>query len=88
MPRLPRLRLVPSIDLRSATSVFFLGPLTALRPSVMILGVSFGIWRAQLHTRIFLGLLAIALILFLDFILILFNSRKQQAEIRSLISPS
>lgn len=79
------LRLVPSIDLRSATSVFFLGPLTALRPFVMILGVTFGIWRAQLHATIFLGLFVLALMLSLDFALNRYNSHKQQSQIRLLV---
>lgn len=76
------LRLAPFIDLRSATSVFFLGPLTALRPFVMILGVTYGIWRAQLHT-VFLGLLVLALMLSLEFALNRYNSVRQQAEIRT-----
>ena len=79
------LRLVPSIDLRSATSVFFLGPLTALRPFVMIPGVIYGIWRAQLHTTIFLGLFVLSLMLSLDFALNLYNSREQQAQICLLL---
>ncbi len=82
------LRLVPSTDLRSATSVFFLGPLTALRPFVMILGVTYGIWLAQLHTTIFLGLFVLALMLSLDYALNRYNSRAQQAEIRLLLSRS
>jgi hypothetical protein len=36
------LRLLPSIDVRSATSVFMLGPLTAIRPLVMAVGVLYG----------------------------------------------
>ncbi|GAC1637560.1 MAG: hypothetical protein NVS9B14_17570 [Candidatus Acidiferrum sp.] len=79
------LRLVPSIDLRSATSVFFLGPLTALRPFVMIGGVLYGISHAQLHSTIFLGLLVLALMLSLEFSLNRYNSREQQNQISSLI---
>jgi len=78
------LRLVPSVDLRSATSVVFLGPLTALRPLVMILGIAFGIWRAQLFTTVFLGLFVLSFMLCLEFVLNRYNSRVQQAEIRLL----
>lgn len=79
------LRFIPSIDLRSATSVFFLGPLTALRPFVMITGVAFGIWHAQLHATIFLGLFVLLLMLSLEFALNLYNARLQQRQINSLI---
>ena len=79
------LRLIPSIDLRSATSVFFLGPLTALRPFVMIAGVTFGIWRAQLSATIFLGLFVLVLMLSVELALNLYSSRLQQRQIRSLV---
>ena len=78
------LRLVPSVDLRSATSVFFLGPLTALRPFVMIAGVVFGIWRAQLLATVLLGVFVLALMLSLDFALNRYNSLQQATEIRVL----
>lgn len=78
------LRLVPSLDLRSATSVFFLGPLTAVRPLVMILGVAFGIWRAQLHGTIFLGLFVLGLMLSIEFVLNRYNSREQQVQISTI----
>ena len=79
------LRLVPSTDLRSATSVIFLGPLTFLRPLVMIAGVLFGIWRGQLRTTICLGLFVLLLMLSLEFALNLYNGRLQEKQIRSLI---
>lgn len=79
------LRLVPSTDLRSATSVVFLGPLTFLRPFVMIVGVFFGIWHAQLRATIFLGLFVLALMLSLEFALNVYNGKLQEKEIRSLI---
>jgi hypothetical protein len=78
------LRLVPSTDLRSATSVFFLGPLTALRPFVMIAGVTYGIWRAQLRATIFLGLFVLLLMLSIEFALNNYNARLQQRQIRLL----
>jgi hypothetical protein len=79
------LRLVPSTDLRSATSVLFLGPLTALRPFLMIAGVLFGIWRAQLRATILLGLFVLALMLSLEFALNLYNGKVQEKQIRLLI---
>jgi hypothetical protein len=78
------LRLVPSTDLRSATSVLFLGPLTALRPFVMTAGVLFGIWHAQLHATIFLGLFVLTLMLSLEFALNLYHGKLQEKQIRLL----
>lgn len=79
------LRLVPSTDIRSATSVVFLGPLTFLRPFVMIVGVAFGLWRAQLRATTILGLFVLALMLSLEFALNLYNGKLQERQIRSLI---
>ena len=79
------LRIVPSTDLRSATSVFFLGPLTGIRPFVMIAGVVAGIWRAQLHQTVFLGLFVLALMLSVEFALNSYCNRLQQRQIRSLV---
>ena len=78
------LRLVPSVDLRSATSVFFLGPLTAIRPAIMVFGVFYGIRHAQLSITIFLGLFVLLLMLSLEFALNLYNNRLQRREIQSL----
>jgi len=79
------LRLVPSTDLRSATSVVFLGPLTFLRPFVMIVGVLFGIWHAQLRGTICLGLFVLLLMLSLEFALNLYNGKLQERQIRALV---
>ena len=79
------LRVIPSTDIRSATSVFFLGPLTGIRPFVMIIGVLAGIWRAQLHETVFLGLFVLALMLSVEYALNFYCSRLQQRQIRSLI---
>ena len=79
------LRIIPSTDLRSATSVFFLGPLTGIRPFVMIAGVVAGIWRAQLHETIFLGLFVLALMLSVEYALNSYCSRLQQRQIQSLV---
>ena len=80
------LRLVPSTDLRSATSVLFLGPLTFLRPFVMIVGVLFGIWHAQLRPTIFLGLFVLALMLSIEFALNLYNGKIQEKQINTYVS--
>ena len=79
------LRLVPSTDLRSATSVVFLGPLTFLRPFVMIAGVLFGIWHAQLRATIFLGVFVLVLMLWLEFALNLYNAAIQERQVRLLV---
>lgn len=79
------LRIIPSIDLRSATSVFFLGPLTGIRPLVMIAGVFAGIWRAQLRETIFLGLFVLALMLSVEYALNAYCNRLQQRQIHSLV---
>jgi hypothetical protein len=52
---------LPSVDFRSATSVFVFGPLTALRPLVAIAGVLYGILPAhRIQTRL-LGIIVLAL---------------------------
>ncbi|HWY44853.1 MAG TPA: hypothetical protein VNX66_15260 [Candidatus Sulfotelmatobacter sp.] len=79
------LRVIPSTDIRSATSVFFLGPLTGIRPFVMIAGVLVGIWRAQLHETVFLGLFVLALMLSVEYALNFYCSRLQQRHIHSLV---
>jgi len=79
------LRIIPSTDLRSATSVFFLGPLTGIRPFVMIAGVVAGIWRAQLHQTVFLGLFVLTLMLSVEFALNSYCNRLQQRQIQSLV---
>jgi hypothetical protein len=79
------LRIVPSVDLRSATSVFFLGPLTAIRPAVMVCGVVYGIWQAKLPATIGLGIFILCSMLILEFALNAYNERLQRREIESLV---
>ena len=79
------LRLVPSNDVRSATSVLMLGPLTAIRPLVMIVGVFYGIaGSSMIGTRI-LGILVLALMLSLEYLLNRRATRAQQLQIRELV---
>jgi hypothetical protein len=79
------LRLIPSTDLRSATSVFALGPFTAIRPVVMIVGVFYGIAASRLTETLLLGLLVLALMLSLEYLLNRSAGRRQALEIRRLI---
>jgi hypothetical protein len=79
------LRVVPSADVRSATSVFLLGPLTYIRPYVMIAGVVYGVaWSKLWETRL-LGLFILALMLSLEFALNWRAARAQRIEIRELV---
>lgn len=75
------LRLLPSTDIRSATSVFMLGPLTAIRPLVMVAGVVYGIFRSSLIETWLLGLFILALMLSLEFVLNRLASRAQLRQI-------
>jgi hypothetical protein len=79
------LRLVPSTDIRSATSVFMLGPLTAIRPFVMIAGVLYGISASHLVRTKLLGLFILVLMLVLEFVLNRRAARVQTLQIRQLV---
>jgi len=79
------LRLAPSNDIRSATSVFMLGPLTAIRPVVMIVGVFYGIYSSRLVETLLLGMFVLVLMLSLEFALNWRADRWQEREIRQII---
>lgn len=79
------LRLAPSNDIRSATSVFMLGPLTAIRPVVMIAGVMYGIYSSRLLETWILGMFVLLLMLSLEFTLNRRAERRQEREIRALV---
>lgn len=79
------LRLAPSNDIRSATSVFMLGPLTAIRPVVMIAGVLYGIYSSRLLETWILGMFVLLLMLSLEFALNRRADRRQEREIRALV---
>jgi len=79
------LRLAPSTDIRSATSVFMLGPLTAIRPVVMIVGVFYGIYSSRLVETLLLGMFVLVLMLSLEFALNWRADRWQEREIRQII---
>jgi SAM-dependent methyltransferase len=79
------LRLVPSTDIRSATSVMMLGPLTAIRPLVMIAGVAYKIWHSVLWDTRVLGLFVLALMLGLEFVLNRQAAHRQSRELALLV---
>jgi len=79
------LRLVPSNDIRSATSVFMLGPLTAIRPLVMIAGVFYGMFSSRLLETRLLGMFVLLLMLSLEYALNRRADRRQEREIRALL---
>ncbi len=79
------LRLIPSVDIRSATSVFMLGPLTAIRPFVLISGVLYGISTSRLLETRILGAFDLVLMFFLEFALNRRAARAQAIQIRQFI---
>jgi hypothetical protein len=79
------LRMFPSTDIRSATSVFMLGPLTAIRPFVMIAGIVYGISKSSLLETRLLGLFILALMLSLELLLNRLAARAQVLQIRKLV---
>jgi len=79
------LRMIPSTDLRSATSVFALGPFTAIRPLVMVAGVLYGIWGSQLLETRVLGLFILGLMLSLEFFLNRVAGARQRRKIREVV---
>jgi len=79
------LRLIPSTDLRSATSVMALGPLSAIRSPIMIAGVIYGIAPSDLLETRLLGLFVLMLMLSLEYFLNYFAAKRQAEEICQLI---
>lgn len=79
------LRLVPSTDVRSMTSVVMLGPLTAIRPLVMAGGVGYGISASRLAETRVLGLFVLALMFALEWALNWHAARAQEARLREAV---
>jgi len=79
------LRLLPSTDIRSASSVFFLGPFTAIRPFLMFVGIVFGIYSTRLWETRALGLVVLALMLSIEAVLNRMAARRQSRQISSLV---
>ena len=59
-------RAVPSVDIRSITSVLIFGPFTLIRPVVAAAGVVWGVLAAPRPAILLLGLLVLALMLTLE----------------------
>jgi hypothetical protein len=79
-------RMIPSTDLRSATSVFALGPLSAIRSLVMIVGVVYGAAPSRLAETKILGALVLLLMLSLEIVLNFLAARAQARQIGDLLS--
>jgi hypothetical protein len=79
------LRLLPSTDIRSASSVFLLGPFTAIRPLLMFTGVLYGIYSARLLETRLLGLFVLALMLSIEATLNRLAARRQSRQISILV---
>jgi hypothetical protein len=77
------LRALPSTDIRASTSVMVLGPLTGLRPFVMIAGVVYGVWSANLLETKLLGILVLVGMLSLETFLNRIAARMQQRDLAS-----
>jgi hypothetical protein len=59
-------RAVPSVDVRSLTSVLIFGPFTLIRPLIVVCGVIWGFLAAPSFLTLLLGLLILTLILGLE----------------------
>jgi hypothetical protein len=79
-------RMIPSTDLRSATSVFALGPLSAIRSLVMIVGVAYGAAPSRLAETKLLGAFVLLLMLSLEIVLNFLAARAQARQIGDLLS--
>ena len=77
------LRALPSTDIRAATSVMVLGPLTGLRPFVMIAGVVYGVWSANLIETKLLGVFVLLGMLSLETFLNRSAARMQERDLAS-----
>jgi hypothetical protein len=77
------LRTLPSTDIRASTSVMVLGPLTGLRPFVMIAGVLYGVWSASLLETRLLGVFVLLGMLSLETFLNRIAARMQERDLAS-----
>lgn len=79
------LRLIPSTDVRSATSVFALGPLSAIRSLIMIVGTVYGVAHSRLVETQLLGAFVLLLMLSLEIVLNSLTARMQARQISQLV---
>jgi hypothetical protein len=80
------LRVIPSTDLRSATSVLALGPLSAIRSLVMIVGVVYGVAPSRLVETKLSAAFVLPLMLALEIVLNSLAARAQARQIGALVS--
>jgi hypothetical protein len=78
-------RMIPSTDLRSATSVFALGPLSAIRSLVMIVGVVYGAAPSRLAETKLLGAFVLLLMLLMEIVINFLAARAQPRQIGDLL---
>ena len=62
-------RVAPSVDLRSITSVLIFGPFTLIRPIVVVVGVVWGFLSVPSVVTFLLGLMTVALMLSLEWVM-------------------
>ena len=56
-------RAIPSVDVRSTTSTVFFGPLTLLRPAVIVIGIGWGLAAEQPQVAVVIAAILISLIM-------------------------
>lgn len=62
-------RVVPSVDLRSITSVLIFGPFTLIRPLIVVAGIAWGFLAAPGPATFLLGALILSLMLSLGWVI-------------------
>jgi len=62
-------RAVPSVDLRSITSVLIFGPFTLIRPIVVLAGLLWGVLSSTKVSSIALGVLGVSAVLSMEWIM-------------------
>jgi len=69
------IRAVPSVDIRSITSVLIFGPFTFIRPLIVLAGAVWGVVAAPGAITIAIAVLIVSLMLGLEYILSWLRSR-------------
>ena len=70
------IRAVPSVDIRSITSVLIFGPFTFIRPLIVLAGAVWGVVGAPAAITIAIAVLIVSLMLGLEYILSWLRSRR------------
>lgn len=60
------IRAIPSVDIRSLTSVIGFGPLTLLRPIVIYVGVAWALWHVHPWQVVLLSLLVVTMMMLME----------------------